>query len=335
MGRIAEALKKAQQERAEKLRLHFREGAGQHASSTAVLDGPAERVSQKAATAGAGPSIAAVGVIAHDPDSAPRSTPRGLRSLLTAGLLAPTPRSGGSPAAPAFGSMPAWDVSPQVVALHHRNSSITEQYRAVRTWLLRRAITGEHSCLAVTSSVSKEGKTVTVANLAVVLAEVRHLKILAVDADFRHGHLAGLLKMPHSPGLAEVVAGRATLEEATRSTPLGNLFVVPAGACQGLSPAELVNSTALARVFEEFRERYDFVLVDTPPVQRLSDTGVIGALCAGILVVVRMNRTPAPLVQQSVRWLQSNNLNVVGCVATCCDASAAQPSYQDGLADSA
>ena len=230
---------------------------------------------------------------------------------------------------PTVGPMPPGEAHPTVVTLRDRNSSVTEQYRAVRTWLLRRNTTGEHSCIAVTSAVPREGKSVTVANLAVALAEVRHLRILAVDSDLRQGCLSTLFKLPNSPGLADALVGRATLDESISETPLGNLSILPAGTCQDLNPAELINSTAASRVFEEIRDRYHYILVDTPPIQWLSDIGVIGALCTGILVVVRMNKTPANLVRQGVRWLQSNRLNVIGCVATCCSLDAARSGYRD------
>jgi capsular exopolysaccharide synthesis family protein len=331
MGRIAEALKKAQQERAEKLRLRFCETAGAQSPSVAVLDTPASE-SPLEARSDREAAVPSADTILHNMNFEPRRIQHGASLFQPATQLRPTAQHETSSGVPALGLTPSWDVHPSVIAVHDRNSSITEQYRAVRTWLLRQAIGEQRSCLAVTSSVAKEGKTLTAANLAAVMAEIRHLKILAVDADLRRGQLAGLLKLPSSPGLADAIAGRATLDEAIHATPLGNLFVVPAGECRNVNPAEMVNSTVLARLFEEFRDRYDFVLVDTPPVQRLSDTGVIGALCTGILVVVRMSSTPAPLVQQSLRWLQSNNLNVVGCIATCCDAGAAQPSYQDAYA---
>jgi capsular exopolysaccharide synthesis family protein len=314
MGRVAEALKKAQQEREEKLRLGLSEASVLWARRPAGAGDFPEAVrghSSEASLRGA-PRIAA----------GPELKKRGRRAFLPS-------RRRASP----MGPTPHWEVHPTVVAVRERSSSITEQYRAVRTWLLSRNTTGERSCIAVTSSVPREGKSVTVANLAAVMAEVRHLNVLAVDTDFRQAYLPTLFKLPNSPGLADVLAGRATLDESIAETPLGNLAVLPAGTCQDLSPAELINSTAAARVFEEIRERYHFVLVDTPPVQWVSDVGVIGALCTGILMVVRMNKTPANMVRQSVHWLRSNNLNVIGCIAAACSAEAARSGYREPNAD--
>lgn len=224
---------------------------------------------------------------------------------------------------------PPWDVHPMVVAAHDRSSLITEQYRAARTWLLRRNTAGKRSCIALTSSVPREGKSVTTANLAVAMAEVRHMNVLAVDCDFRQGSLAKLFKLPNSPGLSDVLAGRAQLRDVITRTPLGNLSLLPAGTCRSINPTELLNSTEAVRVFDEIRESYHYTLVDTPPVQWLSDVGVIGALCSGIVLVVRMNKTASHLVRQSYHWLQANNLEVLGCIAADCSAKGARYEYED------
>jgi capsular exopolysaccharide synthesis family protein len=225
----------------------------------------------------------------------------------------------------------SWDVDPSVVAGRQSESSLAEQYRAVRTWLLVRSQNAKHSALAITSSVPREGKSVTTANLAIVMTEVRRLRVLVVDGDMRQGSLARLLRIEQSPGLADVLAGRAELDGAIIRSPIRNLDILPAGHCAGINPTELLNSASAARSFGEIRDRYHVCLVDTPPVQRVSDVGVIGPLCSGVLFVVRMHRTASHLVRQSLHWLQSNNLNVMGCIATACSQRDTIYTYRPGL----
>lgn len=212
-----------------------------------------------------------------------------------------------------------WNVHPSLIAHTQRDSSVAEQYRGVRTWLMSRMKSGRRTTLALTSSTRGEGTTVTTANLAVVLAEIRQLRVLAVDGDLRSGGLASLFGLPESPGLADVLSGDVALNDVLHTTPMGNLLVMPAGTCNGPSAAKLLNTPAAARVFDQIRERFDFCLVDTPPVQSVSDVGVIGSLCAGILMVVRMHSTASHIVQQSLQWLQANHLPVLGCIATACN----------------
>lgn len=300
MGRIAQALKKAEKERI------FRSGSPSRFT--------------RAAAQGDEPGTG----VGTDLGEHPTAFSRGrLRS-------APAPAE---PGVERLTPLPAWEVHPAVVAIHGRTLPITEQYRAARTWLLRRNADGKGSCLAVTSSIPREGKSVTTANLAAAMAEVRHMNVLVADCDLRQATLARLFKLPNSPGLADVLGGRCLLDEAIKPTPLGNLWFLPAGDCLDLGPTELLNSKAAARVFDEIRERYHFTLVDTPPVGRLSDVGVIGALCTGIVMVVRMNKTASHIVRQSVHWLQANHLDVIGCIAADCSTRGTRYEYEDHKGD--
>ncbi len=300
MGRIAEALKRAEVERAQ---AHQRNAT----SVPRVIVDP-----ETADVRSILPDRSMFRAIGRA-DSNVASEPL-LRKGMTTQQLAPTP---------------PWDVHGTVVTAIDRSSIITEEYRAARTWLLRRNTTGKRNAIAVTSSVPKEGKSVTTANLAVVMAEVRHLNVLAIDCDFRQSSLARLYKMPNSPGLSDVLAGRCSLDDAIEATPLGNLSLLPAGTCHDLNPTELLNSRGAAAVFDELRERFHYIFVDTPPVQALSDVGAIGALCTGVVLVVRMNKTAAHLVRQSLHWLQSNKLNVLGCIAADCRAKGSRYEYED------
>ena len=303
MGRIAEALKKAQTDRTARIRM-------------------------------SAPGLDAAAVL--NPGAVAGGLSSGLRGILNpfvdeSGPLPPraNQRSSIRDTRQPLGPMPFWDVDPTVVSIRDRSSAVAEQYRAVRTWLMSRNTVGERTTLAITSSIANEGKTVTTANLAVILAEVRHLNILVVDADLRRPRLHELFRMGDMPGLADVLAGRAALADVIAQTPLPNLSFLPAGKCGEFTPTDLFNAKATSLVFDEIRERYHYVLVDTPPVQRVSDIGVIGALCSGIIVVVRMHKTPAATVRQSVRWLQSHNLNVIGSIASACNIRAIRQPYAE------
>jgi len=296
MGRIADALKKAQIEREEKLRIGAAIGAPVLPTNTIDVVSPPE------------PAM-------RESRASPRKNRREQGINPAEAFHRPIPvapsRAGPAPMSP----LPSWDISPLVVTMTERDSPVAEQFRAVRTWLMSRVSAAERCCYAITSSIAQEGKSVAAANLAVSLAEVRHLQVMVVDADLRGGGLGKLFKMPDQPGLADVLAGRCPLADAIQSTPIPNLSFMPAGVCGELKAAELFSTRAASVVFEDLRARYHYVLIDAPAVQRSADIGVIGTFCTGIVMVVRMHKTPTQVVQQSVRWLQSHNLNVVGCIA--------------------
>jgi capsular exopolysaccharide synthesis family protein len=205
-------------------------------------------------------------------------------------------------------------MSESLVAFYDPSSRITEQYRSLRTRLLSTNPKHDHSVLAVTSAVPKEGKSVTVLNTAFVLGEIQHLRVAVVDGDFRRSSLARLSNRPSQPGLAEHLQGRAKLEEILQPSPLPNLSFVPAGRMHGHPAAEILASERMAATIRMLRARYDYVIIDTPPATTVSDVAIIGQLCDAVLMVIRMNRTPGPLVRRAVRLLQVNNIPVAGCV---------------------
>lgn len=198
---------------------------------------------------------------------------------------------------------------------YYRSSSlVAEQYRSLRTRLLSQNPHYEHRTLAITSSVPKEGKSVTTLNLGSVLAEIRHLKVLVVDGDFRRGSLAAKLNQPSGPGLAEVLAGEATYSEVIRTTPIPNLSFIPAGNTQRHSAAELLTSAGARPVFQRMLNEFHYTIVDTPPATTVSDVGIIGQLCSGVILVVRLHRTDEGAAKRSVRLLQANSIPIVGCL---------------------
>ncbi|MCK4659180.1 MAG: CpsD/CapB family tyrosine-protein kinase [Phycisphaerae bacterium] len=201
-----------------------------------------------------------------------------------------------------------------LVAYYDCSSLVSEQYRSLRTRLLSLNQYNEHAVLAVTSSVPAEGKTITAVNLAFTLGEIRHFNVLLVDADFRRSSLARVLNLPKSPGLAELLAGKANYTEVIQKTPVPNLHFIAAGNLNGRSAPELLGAVTARPVFRWFESQYNFTIVDTPPATTVTDAGVIGQHCSGVIMVIRMHRTPEPLTKRAVRLLQANNIPITGCV---------------------
>ncbi|MCH7527038.1 MAG: CpsD/CapB family tyrosine-protein kinase [Planctomycetes bacterium] len=124
---------------------------------------------------------------------------------------------------------PVEGLSKEIVTYYDPSSIVSEQYRSLRTRLLSANPHQEHRIYAVSSAVSREGKSMTTVNLAFTLAEIRHLRILIVDGDLRRGTLARSLNVDRTPGLADVLRSEATYDQIIRSTPAANLYFVPAG----------------------------------------------------------------------------------------------------------
>jgi capsular exopolysaccharide synthesis family protein len=213
-------------------------------------------------------------------------------------------------------------LSESLVPFYERSSLVTEQYRSLRTRLLSQNPNYEHRIIAITSAVPKEGKSVTTLNLGCILAEIRHLKVLVVDGDFRRSSLAHMLNQPTGPGLAEVLDGRATYEEVLRSTPIPNLMFIPAGSTNGRPAAELLTAAGLSPAFKRMQNDFHYTIVDTPPATTVTDVGIIGQMCTGVVVIVRLHRTHEAAAKRAVRLLQVNNIPIIGCLLVGRDAPA-------------
>ncbi len=267
MGRIAEALKKAEAERRQRLA----EDGGNLAGATALAE-PDPAPSE--------PSVTDYVELA--PPHEPVAIDHGVNELL--------------------------------VPYYDRSSIIAEQYRSVRTRLLTQNPQNEHRVLAITSAIPREGKSVTTGNLGVILAEIRHFKVLCVDVDFRRSRLGQLLAVERGPGMADLLRGDAKYEEVIRPTPVPNLFFVAAGSTNGSNAAELLASHRTAAVFRRFQSDFHYTLVDTPPATTVTDVGIIGQMCSGVILLVRLNFTPEPMAKRAVRLLRVNNIPIVGCM---------------------
>lgn len=290
MGRIADALKRADQER--KRTIAGQEPPAQGSTSTALLDPPApfhHGTNQPAQKGG-------------DDGSEGSAEPSGLVEGLSESL----------------------------VPFFERSSLVTEQYRSLRTRLLSQNPNYEHRVIAITSAVPKEGKSVTTLNLGCILAEIRHLRVVVVDGDFRRSSLAHMLNQPSGPGLAEVLAGAATYEEVLRPTPIPNLMLIPAGSTKGRSAAELLTSPAALPAFQRMQREFHYTIVDTPPATTVTDVGIIGQMCSGVIMIVRLHRTHEAAAKRAARLLQVNNIPILGCLLVGRDAPGSRYSYGYG-----
>ncbi len=219
-------------------------------------------------------------------------------------------------APPAAAATPPSDNYAEVlVAYHDRGGRITEQYRALRTNLLAQ-YADERFCIMVTSAEGGEGKTVSAANLALVMAERQERRTILVDSDLRKGTMAGLLRADVSPGMTDVLRGEAALGDVVRLTVYPNLFFIPAGAARGEEVGELIGRPELGEVVNQLRSEYDYVVFDTPPVNAVSDAGMVGGTVGEALLVVRMNKTRRESVDRAIRLLHAANVKVTGIVLT-------------------
>ena len=195
------------------------------------------------------------------------------------------------------------EVDERLVSLMTPDTFEADQYRVLRHTVEQRRRTAGVAIVGITSAGPGDGKTTTAINLAGALAQDRNARVLLIDCDLRSSAMASRLGLGDGRGLVQaIVDPTLTLDDAIRHLPRYNLDVMPAGF-ETASPYELLKSPRLAELFEAARRRYDYVVVDTPPVVPFPDCRVLAKVVDGFLLVVSAHRTPRRLVDEAVEVL--------------------------------
>jgi protein-tyrosine kinase len=192
-----------------------------------------------------------------------------------------------------------------------------EAYRGLRTRLVLAQSNSALRSIAITSSLPGEGKTLTTMNLGLCYAQLPHQRVLVIDGDLRTRGLTSLLDHPSSPGLAEILSGEVTPDEAIAATTEKNLFILPAGTVSSIPPEQFM------RRWHEFLgrcgEMFTVILIDTPPVLPLADFELISAACDGVVMVVRAHHGQRETLQKAASTLDRKKL--LGVVFNATDVS--------------
>jgi protein-tyrosine kinase len=200
----------------------------------------------------------------------------------------------------ADGDVEPGDVDDHLVSLLAPTSFAAEQYRAVRLAVETARQERGTRVVAVTSPGRGDGRTITAINLAGALAQSREARVVLVEADFRHPRMAEYLGLPPGRGLSGYLLDAAIpLDAVLVRTPAMAFFALPAGAASSM-PYELLNAPRLAATLATLRDRFDVVVVDTPPALPFPDVGLLRDAVEGCVMVVRANRTPRELLRDAL-----------------------------------
>jgi len=202
-----------------------------------------------------------------------------------------------------------------LIALSSPEASATDAYRALRAALLVGDDGQPIRSLLLTGAMPQEGKTTTTVNLGVVLA-MTGSSVLLIDADLRRPMLNESFSVADSEGLTGTISGRSSFEDAVRPYTLavpGQLDILPAGQ-RGENPAESLQSEQVRELIGTAHQRYDFVLIDSPPILVATDALILASMVDGVVLVTRSGTTRADDLAHVVQLLRDLSAPIVSVV---------------------
>lgn len=204
------------------------------------------------------------------------------------------------------------DFVPQRAFLDDTSSVFSEAIRTIRTGVMLSGLDDPHKVIMVTSSVPEEGKTTVAMNLAFALGHLK--RVLLIDADMRRPTIGKQLGQdPSELGLSNFVSGNAPLSKCMFQVPGTNVHVMPSGIVPP-NPLELLWSKRFSDVLNTLGETFDYVVIDSPPVQLVSDASVLSRHANEVIYVVRADDTPYQVARNGIKRLRTSGGHVMGVV---------------------
>ena len=207
---------------------------------------------------------------------------------------------------------PALPPGKELVTSHGSYSSIGEAYRNIRTALLLSRAGGPPKVTLITSAMSREGKTVTAVNSAVMLSQLG-ANTLLIDADLRRARCHRVLAVDNLLGLTEVLTGARDWREMVRSTEIPNLYFLSAGSVPP-NPTELLNSAKMMETMAQLKEHYEYIVIDSPPVLPVSDSLLLAKMTDGVVIVADGSSTPRHQVKAACARLEYARAKILGTI---------------------
>ena len=196
------------------------------------------------------------------------------------------------------------------ILLNDAPFQLEEAYKALRTNLQFVCADKNIKKILITSSAPGEGKSTITINLAIALAQVGH-KVIIVDADMRKPKIHSYLKIQNFPGVTNVIAKTNTLDEAIQYVSELGISAITCGPIPP-NPAELIETKAMENILNELNERYDFILIDSPPASFITDASVLSKHADGVLMVFLHGSITFEIAELTIKNLKSAGANILG-----------------------
>lgn len=200
----------------------------------------------------------------------------------------------------------------ELITIQDPKSPVSEAYRTLRTNIQFSSIDKEIQTIMITSSGPGEGKSTTSSNLAAVMAESGAGTII-IDCDQRKPTLHKKFLVSNKEGLSDVLAGKVEFKDAVVSTGIENLDLLTSGT-KPPNPSGLLASRRMKTFIEELKEKYRYIIVDTPPVIAVTDAQIVSTYVDGCILVVASSQADRDAAQKAKKLLEKVNANILGTV---------------------
>ncbi|MGD1046133.1 MAG: polysaccharide biosynthesis tyrosine autokinase [Bacteroidota bacterium] len=214
---------------------------------------------------------------------------------------------------------------PHLVSYYRRLSPVAESYRHLRANVQYVQVDTPLRCIVITSVNPEEGKTTTIANLAISFSQADK-KVLLIDADMRRSKIHTVFGLKNSVGLTEHLFGRASADEVIQKDVLPNLDIITCGIIPP-NPSEILGSTKMKEFIVEMKQRYNIILCDSPPLLVVTDAAVLATETDGVLLVASAGSTRANGLEQVMEFLSTINVKILGVVLNNFDMAEAYGGY--------
>lgn len=217
------------------------------------------------------------------------------------------------------------------------NAFGSEAFRSIRTSLYFREAESENRVIQITSPVPGDGKSTVATNLAISIAQSGR-SVLLIDADMRRPRISTLFGHRSETGLADLLRNTSDLNDVIFDGPIPNLSLI-ASSVPAKDPAELLSSVAFSSLIETLRRKFDYIIIDTPPLLAVSDAASVAARADAVLLTVRLRRNAKPLAYQASQMLLDMGVRPMGIVVNGISNSRGyeyrygQYGYQEAAAD--
>ena len=193
---------------------------------------------------------------------------------------------------------------------------IVEAYNVARTNIMFATLPFDKKIVIVSSANAGEGKSTTTANIGIVFARSGY-RVLIIDCDLRKPTQHEFFKVNSKNGLSSLLCGLCSVDEAMKKNVSENLDLIPAGPIPP-NPSELLNSLNMKQLLDRASEAYDYIFLDTPPINVFTDSQLLNNNAAGILLVVRENFTTYPDIEKAISRVKMADGNVLGLIKSDC-----------------